>query len=134
MGQLILSPRLLIKHFRKSEVDGHVLSRRSSSLVGCLTLFSNPHRPNRPMRRMPWADPIAAPVIAGIAIKEGRDAWRGHTYCTPPHQKGAEGQQPVDDYCASIPETNVASEDNNECACCEPDSGGSNFRGGRVRD
>ena len=30
-----------------------------------------------------WADPIAALVIAGIAIKEGRDAWRGDTCCTP---------------------------------------------------
>jgi len=25
-----------------------------------------------------WADPIAALVIAAVAVKEGRDAWRGH--------------------------------------------------------
>lgn len=32
-----------------------------------------------------WADPIAALVIAVIAVKEGRDAWRGDTCCvTPP--------------------------------------------------
>lgn len=28
-----------------------------------------------------WADPIAGLVIAGIAIKEGREAWRGSTCC-----------------------------------------------------
>ncbi|MFC4127018.1 cation transporter [Nocardia rhizosphaerae] len=32
-----------------------------------------------------WADPIAALVIAVIAVKEGRNAWRGDTCCaTPP--------------------------------------------------
>lgn len=28
-----------------------------------------------------WADPIAALVIAAIAVKEGRDAWRGKHCC-----------------------------------------------------
>jgi divalent metal cation (Fe/Co/Zn/Cd) transporter len=28
-----------------------------------------------------WADPIAAMVIAAVAVKEGRDAWRGHHCC-----------------------------------------------------
>jgi divalent metal cation (Fe/Co/Zn/Cd) transporter len=31
-----------------------------------------------------WADPIAALVIAAVAAKEGRDAWRGDTCCAPP--------------------------------------------------
>jgi len=31
-----------------------------------------------------WADPIAALVIAAVAVKEGRDAWRGDTCCAPP--------------------------------------------------
>ncbi|WP_121750931.1 cation transporter [Streptomyces sp. E2N166] len=30
-----------------------------------------------------WADPIAAVVIAAIAAKEGRDAWRGKGCCAP---------------------------------------------------
>jgi divalent metal cation (Fe/Co/Zn/Cd) transporter len=30
-----------------------------------------------------WADPIAALVIAGLAIKEGREAWRGDNCCSP---------------------------------------------------
>ncbi|GAA0988816.1 cation transporter [Acrocarpospora macrocephala] len=29
-----------------------------------------------------WADPIAALVIAAVAVKEGRDAWRGEACCT----------------------------------------------------
>ncbi|WP_265523429.1 cation diffusion facilitator family transporter [Oerskovia flava] len=30
-----------------------------------------------------WADPLAALVIAAVAVKEGRDAWRGDACCTP---------------------------------------------------
>jgi divalent metal cation (Fe/Co/Zn/Cd) transporter len=31
-----------------------------------------------------WADPLAALVIAGVAVKEGREAWKGDACCTPP--------------------------------------------------
>ena len=32
-----------------------------------------------------WADPIAALVIAAVAVKEGRDAWQGRaTLAQPP--------------------------------------------------
>jgi divalent metal cation (Fe/Co/Zn/Cd) transporter len=31
-----------------------------------------------------WADPIAALVIAGVAVKEGREAWRGDACCGSP--------------------------------------------------
>ncbi|MGW6705936.1 cation transporter [Streptomyces sp. NPDC054956] len=30
-----------------------------------------------------WADPLAARVIAAIAVKEGRDAWQGKGCCAP---------------------------------------------------
>ncbi|MEU4836212.1 cation transporter [Streptosporangium sp. NPDC023615] len=30
-----------------------------------------------------WADPAAALVIAAVAVKEGRDAWRGDACCGP---------------------------------------------------
>jgi len=30
-----------------------------------------------------WADPLAALVIAAVAVKEGREAWRGDACCTP---------------------------------------------------
>ena len=30
-----------------------------------------------------WADPIAALVIAAIAVREGREAWRGESCCAP---------------------------------------------------
>ena len=30
-----------------------------------------------------WADPIAALAIAAVAVKEGREAWKGDTCCTP---------------------------------------------------
>jgi divalent metal cation (Fe/Co/Zn/Cd) transporter len=38
-----------------------------------------------------WADPLAALVIAAVAIKEGRDAWRGDTCCAPPAGVAASG-------------------------------------------
>jgi divalent metal cation (Fe/Co/Zn/Cd) transporter len=31
-----------------------------------------------------WADPLTALGIAGVAMKEGRDAWRGESCCTAP--------------------------------------------------
>ncbi len=31
-----------------------------------------------------WADPVAALVIAAVAVKEGRDAWRGDACCSSP--------------------------------------------------
>ncbi len=31
-----------------------------------------------------WADPIAALGIAAVAVKEGRDAWRGESCCAAP--------------------------------------------------
>ena len=30
-----------------------------------------------------WADPVAGLVIAAVAVKEGREAWRGEGCCTP---------------------------------------------------
>lgn len=41
-----------------------------------------------------WADPLAALVIAVFAVKEGRDAWRGETCCSP---LGTAGSVPADD-------------------------------------
>ncbi|TDZ78829.1 cation transporter [Mycobacteroides salmoniphilum] len=48
-----------------------------------------------------WADPIAALVIAAIAVREGINAWRGETCCAP--------------MTTSAP-GNVT---NDECGCCE---------------
>jgi divalent metal cation (Fe/Co/Zn/Cd) transporter len=31
-----------------------------------------------------WADPVAALVIAAVAVREGRAAWRGEGCCAPP--------------------------------------------------
>jgi divalent metal cation (Fe/Co/Zn/Cd) transporter len=31
-----------------------------------------------------WADPVAALFIAGVAVREGREAWRGDTCCERP--------------------------------------------------
>lgn len=44
-----------------------------------------------------WADPLAALVIAGFAIREGREAWRGDACCAAP-VASLTGEQP--DCCA----------------------------------
>lgn len=53
-----------------------------------------------------WADPIAALVIAAIAVKEGRDAWRGEGCCAPSAQLTPAGTQA--DACGCQP----------GCSCC----------------
>jgi hypothetical protein len=37
-----------------------------------------------------WADPVTALLIAGVAVKEGRESWRGESCCTAPMVAGAE--------------------------------------------
>jgi divalent metal cation (Fe/Co/Zn/Cd) transporter len=49
-----------------------------------------------------WADPIAALVIAAIAVREGRNAWKGDTCCPAPT--------------AALEVTGAAGQD---CDCCE---------------
>ena len=53
-----------------------------------------------------WADPIAALVIAAVALKEGREAWRGEGCCAPGggHQtQTGEGTRCDDGCCAAEP-------------------------------
>ncbi|WP_067826854.1 cation transporter [Actinomadura kijaniata] len=38
-----------------------------------------------------WADPVAALVIAAVAVREGRDAWRGDACCAVPAPAAAQG-------------------------------------------
>jgi divalent metal cation (Fe/Co/Zn/Cd) transporter len=47
-----------------------------------------------------WADPLAALVIAGVALKEGRDAWRGDACCPVPAGAGDDGCADGCDCCA----------------------------------
>jgi len=48
-----------------------------------------------------WADPIAAVVIAGVAVKEGVEAWKGDNCCTPAaaFSNEAESASNCDDGC-----------------------------------
>ena len=60
-----------------------------------------------------WADPIAALVIAGVAVKEGLEAWRGDNCCAPTFAASAE----------SLDERTSCSSDSgrngeNSCSCC----------------
>ncbi|WP_338673584.1 cation transporter [Streptomyces sp. SCSIO 30461] len=57
-----------------------------------------------------WADPIAALVIAAIAVREGRDAWEGKGCCAAPVPAAAPRGEPVAkaDACGCRP----------GCSCC----------------
>ncbi|MFD2080912.1 Cation efflux family protein [Actinopolymorpha cephalotaxi] len=60
-----------------------------------------------------WADPLAALVIAAVAVKEGREAWRGDACCAVPVTRLADVQvdpagQPAEDACGCGP----------GCECC----------------
>ena len=54
-----------------------------------------------------WADPIAALVIAGVALREGREAWRGDNCCSPAEALFSGGRG-ADDGCGCSP----------GCDCC----------------
>ncbi|MGW0544778.1 cation transporter [Streptomyces griseoincarnatus] len=56
-----------------------------------------------------WADPIAALAIAGIAIKEGRDAWQGKGCCAPTTAATTSTPTKADDGCGDCPPG---------CGCC----------------
>ncbi|WP_405094332.1 cation transporter [Micromonospora sp. NBC_01392] len=57
-----------------------------------------------------WADPLAALVIAVVAVKEGRAAWRGDACCAMPVNGSASpaGQRDSADTCECEP----------GCSCC----------------
>ncbi|MDX2683568.1 cation transporter [Streptomyces sp. NY05-11A] len=55
-----------------------------------------------------WADPVAALVIAAIAVKEGRDAWQGKGCCAPSTAAAAPTISAEADACGCRP----------GCACC----------------
>ena len=52
-----------------------------------------------------WADPVTALVIAGVAIKEGRESWRGEVCCAADAGLDAAGSAS----CCSDP----------DCSCCQ---------------
>jgi divalent metal cation (Fe/Co/Zn/Cd) transporter len=43
-----------------------------------------------------WADPLTALVVAGVAVKEGHESWRGESCCSAP---GMSNDEAEDDCC-----------------------------------
>jgi divalent metal cation (Fe/Co/Zn/Cd) transporter len=46
-----------------------------------------------------WADPFAGLVIAGVAVREGREAWRGDNCCTAPALRASHAGDVAVDEC-----------------------------------
>lgn len=57
-----------------------------------------------------WADPLAALVIAVIAVKEGVSAWRGDTCCTPVGALLGQEDESCTDGCCAAPEGQAPAE------------------------
>ncbi|MEH6373770.1 cation transporter [Streptomyces sp. KLMMK] len=55
-----------------------------------------------------WADPVAALVIAAVAVREGRDTWQGKGCCAAPAAVIPAQSQEADDACGCRP----------GCDCC----------------
>lgn len=49
-----------------------------------------------------WADPLAAVVIAGFAVREGLEAWKGDACCTPVAQLVGDQDSHCDDDCCNL--------------------------------
>ncbi len=72
-----------------------------------------------------WADPIAALVIAAVAVKEGREAWKGDACCAPVlRPEGSVNKEAeIDSCCASTLVRNVVTGragSSDGCDCCGP--------------
>jgi divalent metal cation (Fe/Co/Zn/Cd) transporter len=48
-----------------------------------------------------WADPVTALVIAGVAVKEGCESWRGESRCAAPVVAGDAEEGCCDDDCCA---------------------------------
>lgn len=66
-----------------------------------------------------WADAGAALVIAGIAVKEGLNAWKGDLCCAVP---GGSNEGDADNCCATIespaPSSGTQGTTDHGCSCC----------------
>jgi len=70
-----------------------------------------------------WADPLAALVIAGVAVKEGREAWRGDACCAvPPTGSIAEADPDTRAGDTSTAGERDACGCEPECSCCAKES------------
>jgi Co/Zn/Cd efflux system component len=74
-----------------------------------------------------WADPVAALVIAAVALKEGRDAWKGESCCAPvPSAFQPPLQVSASEGVATLPPTapnalilTTTGTDSGACSCCQ---------------
>ncbi|GGQ20284.1 cation transporter [Streptosporangium pseudovulgare] len=69
-----------------------------------------------------WADPIAALVIAAVAVKEGREAWRGDACCAVPTSLSAGNTAAVTTAVTTSVTASVTAPGADGCAdgCCLP--------------
>jgi Co/Zn/Cd efflux system component len=92
-----------------------------------------------------WADPIAALVIAAVAVKEGRDAWKGESCCAPvpstfqprPQVSAPEGVAAlptVSSSAAPLILTTRAGADGGACSCCQDSAQTSRLTGDAPAD
>ncbi|MFF5791505.1 cation transporter [Paeniglutamicibacter sp. NPDC012692] len=67
-----------------------------------------------------WADPVAALVIAAVALKEGRDAWRGDACCAPNARASRDGEAVGPGATGGPDVARPGRPADAGCACCAP--------------
>jgi divalent metal cation (Fe/Co/Zn/Cd) transporter len=65
-----------------------------------------------------WADPIAALVIAAVAVKEGRDAWRGDGCCAVPAAAVTTEGTETTELTKAAEATRATDREPHGCSCC----------------
>ncbi len=68
----------MVRSRRDGKLVMYSLTGEGHSLLGANALFG-----------LWWADPVTALVIAGVAVREGRESWRGESCCAAPVVAGA---------------------------------------------
>ena len=77
-----------------------------------------------------WADPVAALIIAAVAFKEGLDAWKGESCCTPAPpaikplsqtraREGVAALPPAPSGAVPLILTTKPGADSGACSCCQ---------------
>lgn len=85
-----------------------------------------------------WADPVAALIIAAVAVKEGVDAWKGESCCSPapafkpvPQPRTREGVAalPLPPGVRPLILTKKAGADSGACSCCHDSAASTTYAG-----
>lgn len=105
-GIVLVTPSLAIMPWTRTGLRLAVAGSTQTSLCTYLSAVLLAGLLRSTLFGWPWDDPIAALVIAAVAVKEGQEAWRGDNCCAVPLNRIAEAKQ---DSCGAVQAAHAAS-------------------------